>query len=304
MKTAHCEPTIASFDRKSQSLKTAKFDIRDDKMLDCMNEKKQTGRLNPIAIYMRVSTDEQKVDSQLLFVEGLVRTHGFNVEDCRMFIDEGTSATKNTDLEDRPQGKALIDAMEQGEITHVFAYKVDRMFRDLEAGGKFIKHCRNNMPNISIITTDCPMPLTTPDGEFIFGMQVLLARREASVLGQRVTGGLQAARENLKPTARAVYGWKVCHNADGEKTMRPNWPQQSVIQWVIDMDREGWSRPKICRQLNAWGIPTSEGHKWLKSTVRRLIVKPAKQQDVLHMFTPPKTFPTKPPFKCLKVKFD
>ena len=303
MKTAYSEPTSASFDRKSKPTKSVKFHIGDSKMLDCMKLKKQTGRLEPIAIYMRVSTDDQKVDSQLLFVEGLVRSRGFNVEDCRMFVDEGTSATKNSNLEDRPQGKALLDAMEQGELTHVFAYRVDRLFRDLEAGAKFIKNCRDNMPNISIITTDCPMPLTHADGEFLFGMQVLLARREASVLGQRVTGGLQTAREQLKPTARAVYGWRVCHTPDGEKTMRPNWPQQSVIQWVKDMDREGWSRPKITNQLNAWGIPTSEGHKWVKSTVRRLIVQPAKQQDVLHLFDPPKTFPTKPPFKSLQVKF-
>ena len=273
----------------------------DLRMLTQIHTQTTDNKMNKkIAIYLRVSTNEQDVDAQFMFVEGLVRTHGFKPEDCAIYQDEGVSATKMKDLGDRPQGKQLIEDMKAGLISHVFAYRIDRMFRDLEGGAVFLKLIKNELPDIAILTTDIALPLTSPDGEFLFGMQVLLARREAAVLAQRTQGGMQVAQEKLRPTSKAVYGWNVCHKANGEPTMRPNWKEQSVLDWIVAQHKLGTSYPKMARQLNAWGIPTKTGSKWVATGCRRHIVSPAKYHQQLHRFTPP-TQRTKAPFRVLSV---
>lgn len=265
-----------------------------------MNTELQTGTNSKIAIYLRCSSDEQNVDSQMLFVDGLVKRHGFNVEECKIYKDEGMSATKMKDLYDRPQGLQLMNDIKAGKITHLFAYRVDRLFRNLQGGANFIEEMKTNYPNVSIITTDCPMPLTDPDGEFFFGMQVLFARREAAVLAQRTTGGMQAKQEQLGVTSYAVYGWDVCHKPNGEKTMRPNWKEQAVLEWLVEQKKLGKSNESSARQLNAWGVPTKLGKKWRGTNLSRHFNNPAKLHDQLHQFTRPKKM-SKPPFRSLSV---
>lgn len=259
-----------------------------------------TTSTNRVAVYLRVSTDDQNVLSQSAFVDNLIRQHGFDPSNVLEFKDEGVSATKMGNLRDRPDGKELVEAIERGEVTHLFAFRVDRMFRDLEAGAAFIKWVREKQPQLNVFTTDAPMSLTTADGEFLFGMQVLLARREAAVLSVRVGGGMDATREALKPTSHAVFGWDICHTSNGEKTLRPNWKQQAVLEWIEAQHKTGLSNPKIAKQLNAWGVQTATGKQWVASGVRRMIVSPAKYQQELHQFKRPKRM-TSAPFRSLSL---
>jgi len=268
-----------------------------------MQPKTHTGtiaQLNRVATYLRVSTDEQNVLAQSGFVDALISQHGFDPANVVEFKDDGISATKMGNLSDRPDGKELIEAIERGEITHLFAFRVDRLFRDLEAGAAFIKWIREKHPHVGVFTTDAPMSLTTADGEFLFGMQVLLARREAAVLSVRTGGGMDATREALKVTSHAVFGWDILHKSNGEKTLRPNWKQQAVIDWVHAQHKTGQSNPKIAKQLNAWGVQTATGKKWDAAGVRRMIVKPAKYQQELHQFNRPKRIASAP-FRSLSV---
>jgi len=253
-----------------------------------------------VAVYLRVSTADQNIMSQSVCIDNLIRSHGFDPSNVLEFKDEGVSATKMGDLRDRPDGKELIEAIERGEVTHLFAFRVDRMFRDLESGAAFIKWVREKQPQLNVYTTDAPIPLTTADGEFMFGMQVLLARREAAVLSVRTTGGMTATREALKVTSHAVYGWNICHTANDEKTMRPNWKEQAVLEWIEAQHKTGLSNPKIAKQLNAWGVPTKGGKQWRAAGVRRMIVSPAKYQQELGQFDRPKRMAS-PPFRTLSL---
>ena len=279
--------------------KNAYLYVGDNNMYESMTTKKQSEPIQTIATYLRCSTEDQSTDSQVMFVNGLVTSNGFKPENVMEFKDEGISVTKMGNLSDRPQGKELIEAIESGEITHVFAFRVDRMFRDLEAGAAFIKWINSKHPDVSVITTDAPVPLNTPDGEFLFGMQVLLARREAGVLAVRTEAGMDATRRNLKPTSHAVYGWNICHTPEGGKTMRPNWREQDVLDWMASEYKKGKSSySKLAKQLTKWGIKTKTGRDWKSSSVRRCIVTPAKYQEELHQFTRPER-KSKAPFRSL-----
>ena len=285
---------------KSTITENTQLQIGSRKSILSMNTEIQTGTNSKIAIYLRCSSDEQNVDSQMLFVEGLVQRHGFKVEECKIYKDEGVSATKMKELQDRPQGLQLIQDIQAGKITHLFAYRIDRLFRNLQGGAAFIESMKTNYPNVSIITTDCPMALTDPDGEFFFGMQVLFARREAAVLAQRTQGGMQAKQEALGVTSKAVYGWDVCHKPSGEKTMRPNWKEQAVLDWFESEHAKGTAYAAMARQLTKWGVRTKSGSNWQSAGVRRHFTNRAKLHDQLHQFTKPNKM-SKPPFRTLSV---
>ena len=253
-----------------------------------------------IATYFRVSTDDQNISMQEAVVDTLIRNQGFDPNNVLVFKDEGISATKMGNLGDRPQGSELIEAITNGEITHLFAYRVDRLFRDTESGASFVKWMRANHPDVSIMTTDCPMPITSADGEFFFGFQVLLARREAAVLATRTTSGMETTADQLKVVSHSIYGWNVCHNVDGEKTMRPNWKEIAVMEWMKKSNEDGLSFAKIARQLNDWGIRTKTGREWSSSGASRTVTRPAKYHQQLHQFERPTRMPS-PPFRTLSV---
>lgn len=266
-----------------------------------------------IAIYLRVSTSDQNIANQKMMMEAIVKAYGYNMKQVTWYSDDGLSATKKQDLPKRKppkndpnhnSGSKLYEAIVANKFDVIFAKKVDRMFRDNEAGAKFVKMMRANHPDMKVITQDFGCDLNTADGEFLFTLAVALARREAAVLSEREKDNFKVMRDDLKPCGQIPYGWKVCHRPDGTKTMRPHWPQQSVIKWIDDNmnDPKGLSSPKMATKLNKWGVPSRDMDSWVACNVWRFSRRPSKYQKQLHQFTPPKTFPTPPPFRCLQQK--
>jgi DNA invertase Pin-like site-specific DNA recombinase len=249
-----------------------------------------------IATYLRVSTDEQSVEMQKMMVDRLLMTQGYSYDNCANFIDEGVSATKNADLDDRDAGSELMDLIRAGSITKLFIYRIDRIFRDNAAGGAFPAFCAKH--GVELHSTDIAISLTSAEGKFQFALMVALAQRETDVLSERTQGGMTINRKSLKVCSHAIYGWNVCHTSDGEKTMRPNWQEQDVLDWINSTSKDGMAYAKIARQLNTWGVPTKTGSTWVSTGVRRMVVAPAKMHEELYQFTRP-IRTSKPPFRAL-----
>ena len=79
-------------------------------------------------------------------------------------------------------------------------------------------------------------------------------------------------------TTYAPYGYKRVHVQDGPKK-RPklelNPPADAVVRRIFDMALQGKSTLDIAKTLNAEGIPTSNGKKWLKTTVHFVLTNEA-----------------------------
>ncbi len=71
-------------------------------------------------------------------------------------------------------------------------------------------------------------------------------------------------------TTYAPYGYQKVHIQDGAKK-RPklelNPPADAVVRRIFDMVLQGKSILDIAKALNAEGIPTSSGKRWLKTTI-------------------------------------
>ena len=79
-------------------------------------------------------------------------------------------------------------------------------------------------------------------------------------------------------TTFAPYGYKKVYVQDGPKK-RPklelNPPADAVVRRIFDMALQGRSTLDIAKTFNAEGIPTSNGKKWLKTTVHFVLTNEA-----------------------------
>ena len=75
-------------------------------------------------------------------------------------------------------------------------------------------------------------------------------------------------------TTYAPYGYKRVHVQDGA-AKRPilelNPPADAVVRRVFDMVLQGKSILDVTKTLNAEGIPTTNGKKWLKTTIHTML---------------------------------
>ena len=88
----------------------------------------------------------------------------------------------------------------------------------------------------------------------------------------------EAASRGFWMTTYAPYGYKRVHVQDGA-AKRPklelNPPADAVARRIFDMALQGKSTLDIAKTLNAEGIPTSNGKKWLKTTVHFVLTNEA-----------------------------
>ena len=88
----------------------------------------------------------------------------------------------------------------------------------------------------------------------------------------------EAASRGFWMTTYAPYGYRRVHVQDGAKT-RPklalNPPADAVVRRIFDMALQGKSNLDITKTLNAEGIPTSNGKRWLKTTVHFILTNEA-----------------------------
>ena len=72
----------------------------------------------------------------------------------------------------------------------------------------------------------------------------------------------------------APYGYKRVYVQDGAKK-RPklelNPPADAVVRRVFDMVLQGKSILDVTKTLNSEGIPTTNGKKWLKTTIHTML---------------------------------
>jgi site-specific DNA recombinase len=262
-----------------------------------------------IVAYLRVSTDEQSVAMQRKYLEHKMKTDGINISKV-VWIEEkeGVSASKNPKMTDRTEGRVLHEKLLRGELKVIYAYKLDRLFRDTAEGLTFAKLCKKL--GTDIFTMETPMGVCDENGFILLTMHFMMAEVEVMKLSTRTTGGMDVQRDSGGVTTSAVFGWDVMEliNEDGSpliendkvvKTVVPNWQEQAVINWIRTKVSEGKSNNWIATQLNSIGLKGKKGGKWQGQSIKRCLE--AKQHSQIVKFNPPKRM-MKWPFADLRKK--
>ena len=141
-----------------------------------------------VAIYLRVSTDEQTTANQWRELEAVGRRNGWQI--VARFEDKGVSGAKGRDK--RPGLDALLKGVTRREFDLVAAWSVDRL-------GRSLQHLVETLGDLRATRTDLylhqqALDTCTPSGRALFQMCGVFAEFERAMIRERVAAGLARAR--------------------------------------------------------------------------------------------------------------
>ena len=139
------------------------------------------------AIYIRISTEKQQIDSQEHAISLFCQSK--QNKTYVTFTDLYKSGRKAS----RPGLNKLLYAIRKGEINEVIVFKLDRLFRSLtdllETLALFKEY------NVNFISVSENIDLSTPAGILMMQMLGAFAEFERSIIVGRVKAGLAAAKD-------------------------------------------------------------------------------------------------------------
>ena len=228
--------------------------------------------LIPAALYARVSSERQDVDlsvaAQLRALRDYAERNGYLV--AREYVDEAESGR----IADRPQFRKMLDEASKPEapFQEILVWKFSRFTRKREHAVAFKSMLRRRGVRVVSITEHAD---DTPTGKLMEAIIESLDEFYSENLAQEVTRGMrEAASRGFWMTSNAPYGYRKVYVQDGAKK-RPklelNPPADAVVRRIFDMILHGKSILDVTKVLNAEGIPTTNGKKWLKTTINTML---------------------------------
>ena len=149
-----------------------------------------------VALYARVSTDQQSTDNQLQALRECAERAGWEIAD--EYVDHGLSGAKGRS--ERPQLDALMRAAAQRRVDIVAVWSVDRLGRSLQDLVGLLSEL--HALGIDLLLHQQGVDTTTPGGKALFQMLGVFAELERSLIRERVVAGLDRARAQGKQLGR------------------------------------------------------------------------------------------------------
>ena len=191
-----------------------------------------------VAIYARVSTNQQTSDNQLLELSRVAAARGWEI--VRTFRDDGISGSKGRD--ERPALDALLKSAARREVDLIAVWSIDRLGRSLQ----HLVTTVNDLQaiGVALYIHQQQLDTTTPSGKLCFSMFGAFAEFERNLIRERVLVGLERAKKN------------------GVKLGRPTNLNDSVKAAIVALRAKDHSIRHIAAQLR---VGTGTVYKVLKA---------------------------------------
>ncbi len=149
-----------------------------------------------VALYVRVSTDEQTTDNQLRELEAVAQRSGWEV--VGVYEDNGISGANGRDK--RPALDGLLKAGARRDFDMIAAWSVDRL-------GRSLQHLVTLLEELQALGVDLylhqqGLDTSTPSGRAMFQMCGVFAEFERAMLVERTKAGMARARAKGKRIGR------------------------------------------------------------------------------------------------------
>jgi DNA invertase Pin-like site-specific DNA recombinase len=184
-----------------------------------------------VAIYLRVSTEDQSCEMQRRDLEAFSKARGWQI--TRIYQDKATGLNGN-----RAEFRLLMSDAKQRAFDVLICWKMDRLFRSLKGMVGTLQELSDL--NIEFISLKDNIDLTTASGRLMAHILASFAEFEASLIRERVIAGLNNAKANGKKLGR---------------------PKVIDADQVIRLRSEGLSLSQIAKRI---GVTKSAVSKTLK----------------------------------------
>ncbi len=182
-----------------------------------------------VAIYCRVSTNEQTTENQLKELTEWADRAGHEI--VAVYDDNGVSGAKGREY--RKEFDKLLKAAVRREFDLVAAWSVDRLGRSLKDLISFLEDL--DSAGVDLFLHQQALDTTTPSGKAMFQMMSVFSEFERSMISERVKAGLARTKAN------------------GTRLGRPMTSPQTEAQ-ILKLRSKGMGMIKIGKEL---GVGTS-----------------------------------------------
>lgn len=143
---------------------------------------------NKVALYARVSTDQQTtgLESQVRILKDYSEKNG--ITHYEIFMDEGISGTKSS----RPALDRMMAAVNAGEIGSVVVYSFSRFARSTTHLLNALQVFKSK--GVSFVSITEKIDTSTPVGLVVFSILAAISQLERDLIAERVKAGLANAR--------------------------------------------------------------------------------------------------------------
>lgn len=238
-----------------------------------------------VAIYIRVSTAEQKIDGYGLeaqerrLTDYVKQNTALGLETKRewLYTDTHTGSDLNRDGLTR-----LLDDVKKGKFNAVLVWKIDRLSRSLQHLLNVFETFEKN--NVSFISVQENIDFKGPIGKLIFQIFGAIAQFERELIKGRTTMGKIASAQAGNYTGTNVpYGYRKIPSSKGKGHVlelipeEKKWVEQ-IYDWYI---YEDMGEGQISKALNDRKVPKTNhertvraSKRWTTVMVRTILMNP------------------------------
>jgi DNA invertase Pin-like site-specific DNA recombinase len=212
--------------------------------------------------YVRVSHAEQVVSGLSLADQRQRIEHEVARRGWTLAATHGDEGVSGGTVDGRPQLLAALKSLGRGDA--LVCTKLDRLTRSLIDFANLVERAQRE--GWVLVVIDAAFDLTTSEGRAMAGMLAVFAQFERDLISERTKAGLRQAKAN-----GVVLGRRPGLPAVGAAAGGPSAIDPRVAAAVTDLHAHGKGAGAIADALNAYGLPSPRGHRWHRSTVRRLL---------------------------------
>ena len=191
--------------------------------------------MQPIALYARVSTNDQHPEAQLTELRNYAKRRGVEAVE---YLDRGVSGRRHR----RPALDRMLRAARHQEVSAVVVVRLDRLARSLAHMARLGDELQ--ALRIELVSLREGIDTRTAAGRAMFGMCGVFAQLEGDLIRERTVAGLKAARRR------------------GVQLGRPKALDHRQHQRVLRLRRSGHSVRAIAERL---GVGVATVHRAIKA---------------------------------------
>ncbi len=221
-----------------------------------------TNQLTRVALYIRVSGEEQKIkglslEAQQERLERYAKERGWLI--VGVYIDAAKTARKN--MHKRTEFQRMIEAVKCDELDVLLFCRLDRWFRSVADYYKIMEILEAH--NCGWKTTDEEYDTTTANGRLYINVKLSIAQNEADIDGERIAVIFDSKiSHGTVVSGNCPFGYQV----NMEKRLEINQEQADIVQDAFNHYENTVSQRGTIKYIRE-----KYGANWCEATFRRML---------------------------------